>query len=211
MQQRSSQGAAAGALALAGGLVVVIGSFLSWAKASAGAFGVSAKGIDGWEGKATIVGGLLLLVGGITALSRGSGATLKRLGLIGGLGAAGVAIYTAVTAKDQVVEGASSAIARQLGIPVEQARAAVQQAIETGALKIALEIGIYLVIAGGLVGLVAGVIAFVSSEPAPAMPVAAGGAGLTGWSVPAPPPVPPPVPPATPGPGPEGGGGQGVP
>ena len=55
MQQRSSGATAAGALAVVGGALAVIGSFLSWANASAGQFTVSAKGIDGWEGKATII------------------------------------------------------------------------------------------------------------------------------------------------------------
>jgi hypothetical protein len=161
-------------MAVAGGLLAVIGSFLSWANASAGQFTVSAKGIDGWEGKATIFGGILLLIGGIVA--------------------AGVGTYTAVTAKDQVIDGAASEIAKTLGIPLEQARAAVNQAVNSGALKIALDIGLFMVIAGGAIGIVAGLLAMSTKTPAPAMPAAAGGVGLTGWAAPPAPGTPSPAP-----------------
>ena len=44
-----------GGLALAGGVLAVVGSFLSWAEVSAGPFTEQATGIDGWEGKAALV------------------------------------------------------------------------------------------------------------------------------------------------------------
>lgn len=194
MQPRSSGTTAAGSIAVVGGLLAVIGSFLSWANASAGQFSVSAKGIDGWEGKATIFGGILLLIGGITAFAKGSADPLKRSGLFGGIVVAGVGIYTAVTAKNQVIDGAASEIAKQLGISLEQARTAVNQAVDAGALNIALEIGLFLVIASGVIGIVAGLLALFSKAPAPAMPAAAGGVGLTGWAAPPAPAMPSPTP-----------------
>lgn len=193
MEQRSSGTNAAGSIAVLGGLLAIIGSFLSWANATAGRFAVSAKGIDGWEGKATIVGGILLLIGGITVFTNGSFDPLKRLGLLGGVVVAGVGIYTAVTAKDRVIDGAANEIARRLGVTVEQARVAVNQAIDSGALKIALDIGMFIVIAGGVLGIVAGLLAMRSKPAAPAMPAAAGGVGLTGWAVPAAPAAPSPT------------------
>jgi hypothetical protein len=171
-------------MAVAGGLLAVIGSFLSWATASAGQFTVSAKGIDGWEGKATIFGGIVLLIGGIAAFRRGSADPLKRPGLLGGIVATGVGTYTAVTAKDQVIDGAASEIAKTLSIGLEQARAAVNQAVDSGVLKIALDVGLFMVIAGGVIGIVAGLLAMFAKTPAPAMPAAAGGVGLTGWAAP---------------------------
>ena len=194
MRQRSSGTTAAASVAVVGGLLAVIGSFLSWASASAGQFAVSAKGIDGWEGKATIFGGILLLIGGIAALRKGSADPLKRPGLLGGIVATGVGTYTAVTAKDQVIEGAASEIAKTVGIALEQARAAVNTAVDTGALKIALDIGLFLVIGGGVIGIVAGLLAVFTKTPAPAMPAAAGGVGLTGWAAPPAPAMPSPAP-----------------
>jgi hypothetical protein len=216
MEQRSSGTNAAGSIAVVGGLLAVIGSFLTWANASAGRFAVSAKGIDGWEGKATIVGGIVLLVGGITAFTKGSSDPLKGLGLLGGIVVTGVGIYTAVTAKDRVIDGAASEIARRLGVTLEQARTAVSQAVDSGALKIALDTGLYIVIAGGLLGIVAGLLAMHSKPAAPAMPAGAGGTGLTGWAAPAAPAKPsptptpggenaPPAPPEPPPPDPGGG------
>jgi hypothetical protein len=216
MEQRSSGTNAAGSIAVVGGLLAVIGSFLTWANASAGRFAVSAKGIDGWEGKATIVGGIVLLVGGITAFTKGSSDPLKGLGLLGGIVVTGVGIYTAVTAKDRVIDGAASEIARRLGVTLEQARTAVSQAVDSGALKIALDTGLYIVIAGGLLGIVAGLLAMRSKPAAPAMPAGAGGTGLTGWAAPAAPAKPsptptpggenaPPAPPEPPPPDPGGG------
>jgi hypothetical protein len=181
-------------MAVAGGLLVVIGSFLSWANASAGQFTVSATGIDGWEGKATIFGGILLLIGGIAAFRKGSADPLKRPGLLGGIVATGVGTYTAVTAKDQVIDGAASEIAKTLGIGLEQARAAVNQAVDSGALKIALDIGLFMVIAGGVIGIVAGLLAMSMKTPAPPMPAAASGVGLTGWAAPPAPGTPSPAP-----------------
>ncbi len=197
MQPRSSGTTAAASMAVVGGVLAVIGSFLSWASASAGQFTISAKGIDGWEGKATIFGGILLLIGGITAFRKGSADPLKRPGLLGGIVVTGVGIYTAVTAKDQVIDGAASEIAKQLGISLEQARTAVNQAVDAGDLKISLEIGLFLVIASGVIGIIAGLLALLTKAPAPAMPAAAGGVGLTGWAAPPAPAMPLPTP--TPG------------
>ncbi len=190
-EHRSSAGPAA-AGAVIGGLIAAIGSILAWAKASVSTFSVSAKGIDGWEGKATIVGGLILLVGGLSAVTRSSPrARLGGSAILGGLIAAGVGLYTALTAEDQVIEGAASEIAKELSVPIEQAKNAVQQAIDQGVLSVSLQIGLYLVIGGGLLGILVGVLSLMSrGEPTPSVP-AAPTSGLTGWAAPTPPPAPP--------------------
>ena len=193
MQERSQGGRLGAALAVPGGVVIVIGSILSWAKASVTGFSATAKGINGWEGKATILGGVILLIGGIAALAApGARALLRALAIVGGGIAAGVGIHTALTAKDQVIDDAASEIGKQLGIPFNQARASVQQAIDQGALKISLEVGLYLVIVGGLVGIAAGLLALARRAPSPPLATPSG-AGLTGWTAPAPMIPPPPV------------------
>jgi hypothetical protein len=187
MQERSQGGRLGAVLAVLGGLVIVIGSVLSWAKASVTGFSTTAKGINGWEGKATIFGGVILLIGGLSALAApGARARLRASAIVGGGIAAGVGIYTALTATDQVIDDAASEIGKQLGIPFEQARAAMQEAMDQGAFKISLEIGLYLVIAGGLVGIAVGLLTRV--RRASSSPLATpSGAGLTGWTTPAPP------------------------
>jgi len=212
MRQGSGSGSVAPAVAVLGGILAVLGSISNWAKASAGSFSASAKGIEGWEGKFTIVAGLGLLVAGVSALvgTAGSKKGIRTSALVGGLLATGVATYTALTAKDwmPVIDAASSEIAKELAIPFETARAAVQPAIDRGDLGVSLVAGIYMVIAGGILGLVAAALAGMSrvsdvgavpgalpGEIPGAPDVAAPGAGLTGWSAPMP--VPPaPVPPA---------------
>src|SRR5918995_5863214 len=99
----------AGVLALAGGVLAVVGSFLTWAEVSAGPFTEQAKGIDGWEGKAVIVAGAVMVAAGIRVLA-GSHQAMARLrpsAAIGGLAAAGVGLYTAFTIRDQLIEAAA--------------------------------------------------------------------------------------------------------
>jgi hypothetical protein len=200
MEQRSSGATTAGLIAVVGGLLAVIGSFLTWVHASYGRFAVSVKGVDRWQGKATMVLGVLLLVAGITAFTKGFSDPTRRRGLFGGVvvvgvGIAGVAIYAALIAKDRVIDAAAGLIVRRLGVPLDQARTAAKQAVNSGVLKIALDIGLYMVIAGGVLGIVAGLLAMGSKPAAPAMPAPASEMGLRGWAAQAPPtplPTPPP-------------------
>jgi hypothetical protein len=160
----------AGALALAGGVLAVVGSFLAWAEISAGPFTEQAKGVDGWEGKATIVAGAVMVAAGIRVLT-GSHQAMARLrpsAAIGGLVAVGVGLYTVLTIRDQLVEAAAT----------ELPRAEVERALDSGLLGLTIGIGLYLVIAGGVQGIVAALLALGSrGEPA-----ASSGAGLRGWS-----------------------------
>lgn len=160
----------AGALALAGGVLAVVGSFLDWAEVSAGPFTEQPKGIDGWEGKAAIVSGVVMVAAGIRVLA-GSHQAMARLrpsAAIGGLVALGVGLYTTVTIRDQLIE----ALARE--IP----RAEVERALDSGLLELTIGIGLYLVIAGGVQGVIAALVALGSRDE----PVASSGSGLRGWS-----------------------------
>lgn len=169
---RTVQGRAivAGTLALAGGVAAVLGSFLAWAEISAGPFSERAIGIDGWEGKATIVGGVVMLVAGIRVFA-GSDRAVARLRLgaaIGGLVAAGVGLYTALTVRDQLLDVAAT----------ELPRAEVERALDTGLLQISIAVGLYLVIAGGIQGILAATTAVGIADRARAR----SGVGLRGWS-----------------------------
>jgi hypothetical protein len=160
----------AGALALAGGVLAVVGSLLVWAEVSAGPFTEQAKGIDGWEGKAAIVSGVVMVAAGIRVLA-GSHQAMARLrpsAAIGGLVALGVGLSTTLTIRDQLID----AVARE--IP----RAEVERALDSGLLELTIGIGLYLVIAGGVQGVVAALVALGSRDE----PVATSGSGLRGWS-----------------------------
>jgi hypothetical protein len=177
----------AGALALAGGVLAVVGSFLPWAEISAGPFTEQAKGIDGWEGKAAIIAGAVMVAGGIRVLA-GSHQAMARLrpgAAIGGLVAAGVGVYTAVTIRDQLVDAAAT----------ELPRVEVERALDNGLLQLSIAIGLYLVIAGGIQGIVAALVALGSRNES----VVQSGQGLRGWSsTGTEPPGVPPTPPAMP-------------
>ncbi len=128
-----------------------MGSFLPWAEVSAGPFTEQAKGIDGWEGKAAIIAGAVMVAGGIRVLA-GSHQAMARLrpgAAIGGLVAAGVGVYTAVTIRDQLIDAAAT----------ELPRAEVERALDSGLLELTIAIGLYLVIAGGIQGIVAALVA----------------------------------------------------
>lgn len=160
----------AGALALAGGVLAVVGSLLVWAEVSAGPFTEQAKGIDGWEGKAAIVSGVVMVAAGIRVLA-GSHQAMARLrpsAAIGGLVALGVGLYTTLTIRDQLIDAVASEIPR----------AEVERALDSGLLELTIGIGLYLVIAGGVQGIVAALVALGSLDE----PVAPSGSGLRGWS-----------------------------
>jgi hypothetical protein len=176
----------AGTLALAGGVLAVVGSFLSWAEVSAGSFTEQARGIDGWEGKAAIVSGVVMVAAGIRVLgSHQAMARLRPSAAIGGLVAVGVGLYTALTIRNQLVETMATKLPR----------AEVERALDSGLLELTIGIGLYLVIAGGVQGVVATLVAFGFRDE----PVAPSGAGLRGWSsLGEGAPGIPPTPPATP-------------
>jgi hypothetical protein len=179
-----------------------VGSFLPWAEISAGPFTEQAKGIDGWEGKAAIIAGAVMVAGGIRVLA-GSHQAMARLrpgAAIGGLVAAGVGVYTAVTIRDQLVDAAAT----------ELPRVEVERALDNGLLQLSIAIGLYLVIAGGIQGIVAALVALGSRNES----VVQSRQGLRGWSststetpgVPPTPPAMPDVPAPPPGSVPNDGG-----
>lgn len=166
----------AGSLALAGGLTAAIGSFLPWAEVSAGPFSERASGIGGWEGKVAVLAGISMLLAGVGVFRERTDAMsrIRTRALLGGLVATGVGIYTAVTSEDQLIDAA---------VGSDLTPADVADALESGLLVLSLEVGLYLVLAGGALGIVAAMLAFTVRAPASTV----SGSGLTGWAAPAPP------------------------
>jgi hypothetical protein len=195
MEQRDSSTGLAPILAVLGGVLAIAGSVLKWATASAGGFNSSVKGIQGWEGKFTLLCGILMLVAGVSSFfgTTGGKNRLQLSALLWGTGAAGLGIYEALTAKSQAIEGAAAALADQYGVAKDVARETVQRIFDEGQVAVSVDIGLYVVIAGGIIGIVAGILAITSSSARATAHSPA--AGLTGWSVPARPPAPPPPPP----------------
>ena len=158
----------AATLALAGGVAAGVGSFLAWAEISAGPFTEQVKGIDGWEGKATLIAGIVMVGGAVRVfLQRPRAASgLAVRGVIGGAVALGVALYTAATARNQLLDAAATQLSR----------AEVERALDSGLLELSLAFGLFVVIAGGIQGLIGGLLSIGAGEPS------SSGRGLTGWA-----------------------------
>ena len=198
-------------LAIVGGALLAVGSFLSWAEVSGGGVSVSAKGIDGSDGWITLGAGVLAIVVGIAGMARGGRRALAVLAIIAGLVGGGLGVYDAMTAEDSVLDAAAEEIAPQLGATAEEVRGLLDDAIDSGQLDISIAFGLYIVIAGGVIALVGGAIQMAGGgASAPAMPMGASAGSMPPAAAPpseetpsVPPaapasPAPPPTPPTPP-------------
>jgi hypothetical protein len=185
MSQTERRGApTAGIVAIVGGALLALGSFLPWAEVSGSGASVTAKGLDGSDGYITLAAGLVAVVTGLVML-RGMRKVVAVVAVLAGLIGGGLALYDAVTAKDSVLDAAAEELAPTFGVSADQVRAALDQAIDAGQLDVSIGIGLYVVMAGGLAAIVGGVLGLRDSagQPAESMPAAAE--------------APPPSPPAT--------------
>lgn len=157
-------------LAIAGGALLAIGSFLAWAEVSGSGTSVTASGTDGSDGWITLVAGLIVLAVGATLLRGGGKRGLAVLAIVAALIGGGVGVYDALTAKDRVLDDAAEELAGDFGGTAEEVRALLDQAIDAGQIGISLSIGLYLVIAGGALGVVGGVMGMRGGASAPTMP-----------------------------------------
>jgi len=84
-------------------------------------------------------------------------------GIVGG----GIGMYDALTAKDSVLDAAAEELAPTFGASAQQVRTVLDQAIDAGQLSVSISIGLYVVIAGGVVALAGGILGLRGSgEPA---------------------------------------------
>jgi len=198
-------------LMILGGVIAAVGSFMTWANVTVSDVSASAKGTDGSDGYITLVAGIVLVLLGAVALRAGK-RPLAILAILAGGIAAGVGIYDAATAEDSVLDAVAEQVAPQVGASVPAVREILQQSADNGDLDIQIQIGLYLVIAGGALGLLGGVIGLISGgsdrgevttigmppDPSTSMPTSP----PTGWATDtSPPPTsePSPMPPPAPG------------
>ncbi|MGA9159802.1 MAG: hypothetical protein WB297_02900 [Actinomycetota bacterium] len=165
--ESSARAPLGGILAIVGGGLLAIGSFLAWAEVSGGGTSVTAKGIDGSDGYITLAAGLVAILVGIVMM-RGSRRALAILAILAGVVGGGIGLYDAVTAKDSVLDAAAEELAPSFGASTEQVRAALDQAIDAGQLSVSVSIGLYVVIAGGVVAVVGGIAGLRGSVSEPA-------------------------------------------
>ena len=170
MQQAASgrSGPVASILAIVGGALLTIGSFLAWASVSGGGSSVSAKGTDGSDGYITLVAGVILIACGVLLLRVGK-RVIAVLAIVAALMGGGVGLYDALTANDRVLDDAAEELASRFGATITEVRALLDQAIDAGQIDISLNLGLYMVIVGGALGLVGGILGLRgAAEPMPA-------------------------------------------
>lgn len=148
---------AAAGLSIVGGVLLCAGSFLAWADMSGGGTSVSARGLDGTDGYVTLAAGLIALVAGFATIRRAT-RPLAAVMLLVGLVGAGLGAFDALTAKDVILDAAAERLAPTFGATAEQLRTALDQAVVAGDLRISVGVGLYLVIAGGICAIVAGIL-----------------------------------------------------
>src|SRR3954469_15152286 len=201
----------AAVLAILGGLLVILGSFLTWfsvtADASAlggGSATISVTGMDG-DGTITLIAGIVLLIlgGGMFAMRGRNLTAISIIALIGGVVAALIAIYDITTAKSTASDSVAQSIASGGRVSVDQAR----QVLTLVNFDISVGIGVILVAVAGIVGAIGGALGIRASRmaatpagevgapppPYPSPPVESGPPMESG-----PPAPPPPVEPAPP-------------
>ena len=161
-------------LMIVGGALAAIGSFMAWANVTVSDVSATAEGTDGSDGYITLIAGILLVIVGVVSF-RGGRRALAVLAILAGLIAGGVGVYDAVTAEDSVLDAVAEQVAPQVGATVDAVRAVLQQSADAGDLDIKLQVGLYLVIAGGALGLIGGLIGVATAKrdamrSAPSMP-----------------------------------------
>jgi tryptophan-associated transmembrane protein len=142
-------------LAVAGGALLAIGSFLTWAEVSGGGQSESVTGTEGSDGWITLVAGVLVVAAGVAAFKavrRPLAILIVAMGLVGG----GVGLYDALTAKENVISEVAEQSAASTGASVAEVRAVLDQLIDSGQIGISIGIGLYVVIVGGVLAVVGG-------------------------------------------------------
>lgn len=203
MQQdtQTSKPSAGAIVAIVGGVMLAIGSFLTWATVSvdttallnklADTLGVSAdqlqgvptdsfsqsvSGWDGSDGKITLVVAIIIIIAAILMFAmprirKAMGVIVILAGLVGG----GVAVYDATRVKD-VANDAETAAASAAGSGLEQLGLSAGEIFD-GVFDVAAGVGLWVCIAGGVVALVGGVLAL--RERQEASPAAMGATTAT--------------------------------
>ncbi len=162
---------------VAGGLLAGVGATLTWVtvgiEVAEGIDSVT-KGIDLWDGQVVLACALVMLIAVlVTRMASSDGLRRSFAAVVIGAGFVTLAVATAfvlsaTTRFDPVEDDALvSAIAEASGVPEDQVRASIDDTLEELGAFTTVGPGPYLAIAGGLAGVVGGVLvlAWVSRPP----------------------------------------------
>jgi hypothetical protein len=163
------------ALALIGGLLVAVAGVLTWFQLTGVEGTVAIKGNDFSVGIGTSAIGVISAIAGIIIWFRGPATGAKAWAItVIVLGASIVLIGggSTFTPETALTNYAAGDVGETLGISETEAKAALENAFETGTLSATAEIGSVLVLGGGLLALVGGIagVSFAKRRRAAAMP-----------------------------------------
>jgi hypothetical protein len=154
-------------LTVLGGALLAFGSISDWAAVALGGSAEAAvptKGIDVWQGKVTLaLGGLIIL--GILALRfvrPERRAPLAVALIVLGLAALGLSLWCVVSldtvVTDQGVEALVRTVVGQFGIPAEQARQLVAEAMAGAGVEVQAQTGLWVTLAGAIMATLGGAV-----------------------------------------------------
>jgi hypothetical protein len=154
---------AAGVILEVGGVLVVIGSLLTWRKVLIPTGAATDRGVDfGATGMVVLAAGILgLVLGPAAGAAKGRAARVAFgvLALAAGAVIVVEAIYSMVTLKSHAAASLASNLVNQLGVRPVQARLIANQRIASGIWKVSLQLGIVVALAGGIIVMVGALVA----------------------------------------------------
>jgi hypothetical protein len=141
-------------LAIVGGALLVIGSFLSWAEFSGAGQSEVVSGVDMTDGWVTVVAGLVVVAVGIAATTAPQLRPLAvAAGIVGAFGV-GFGLFDALTLTDSALDSVAEETAMATSVSFQELRALLDVLIDSGQIGISMGIGLYVVIAGGVIAVV---------------------------------------------------------
>ncbi len=156
-----------------GGLLAVVGSWLVWFRRTIRFPArpveiILERGVRSSDGQLALAFGLIALGAGVVILYVGSRRAYLWVGAVSlfcGLWITGISSVDAAFPEQRFIASSTANLVEEQGIPEDQAVSVSRQLIETGVVAIKLQLGIFLVIAGGA-GVILGSVASVLTRPA---------------------------------------------
>ncbi len=152
--------------------MAAVGSWLSWFRIRRRLPGtpveeILSRGIQNIDGKVTFLFAVIAVAAGVLILYFSTRQAYIWLGVVALIAAVWITFFStfdAATHRDRYVD-AAAAVAIEQGVPREQAVTFFRQWVNTGVVTIKLQLGIFLVIAGGA-GVILGSVASILTKPA---------------------------------------------
>jgi hypothetical protein len=154
-------------LTVLGGALLSFGSISDWAAVALGGSteaAVPTKGVDVWQGKATLALGVLIIAGilGLRVLRPERRPVLAIALIVLGLVALGLAVWCAVAlgsvVTDTGVDALVQTVVDEFGVPADQARRLIEEAMAGAGVEVQAQTGLWLTLVGAVVATVGGAV-----------------------------------------------------